>query len=93
MGGPFIAFGGFIFVFALVFGGLSLIIGRDAAEAAALVTILVILIAAVVLFLLETFVFGNEPFTRFLHRIIGTTRSEVVTRETSSSDDDPVDWD
>jgi hypothetical protein len=93
MGGPFLAFGLLVGVFAFGLGILIDLLGRSAAEVVAWSLIGGLLLGAVTLFLLETFVFGDGPFTRLLNKNIGTTRPDVVRRETSDPDDDPVDWD
>ncbi len=93
MGGPFLAFGLLVGVFAFLSGLLIDLLGRSTTEAIAWGIIVALPLAAVTLFLLETFMFGSGWFTHLLHKRIGTTRPDVVRRETSDPDDDPVDWD
>lgn len=87
---PFIGVGAFVALFLLVIGAL-VEVSWTSADYAGKSLIVAGLVAALVVFLAETFRWGEVKHTHDLHEDIGQTAPAVVMSETSDPDDDDYD--
>lgn len=88
---PFIGFGVCVVLGLLGIGLLVDIFGRDVADIVARVILVLIIIAAVTVFMLETFYWGERRHGHKVHVSIGQTSPDTVLTETHDPDDDPYD--